>query len=147
VEVKVDGKTVKDLGRRGMYSGELSVGEGHEVEVAKPGYAPWKKTITPGVGDKAINEFAQLARQPMVIKFLSTPAGAKVLIDDKPRGSTPFDLEDLDPSVPHTVVFQKACYKDVTHTLLAGSASQDVDKKLEKKPNCPPAAPRPDPNE
>jgi hypothetical protein len=35
------------------------------------------------------------------------------------------------------VVFQKACYKDVTATIMAGSANQDIDRKLEKKPNCP----------
>ena len=73
----------------------------------------------------------------MVIKFSSTPASAKVVIDDKPRGNTPLTVDDLDPGANHTVVIEKACYKDVTATIMAGSASKDIDAKLEKKPNCP----------
>jgi hypothetical protein len=50
---------------------------------------------------------------------------------------TPFETGALDPSAPHTVIFQKACYEDETHTLLAGSASSEINKSLVKRSGCP----------
>ena len=112
----------------------MPLGKPFEIEVSKPGYVPWKKTMTLGETDKPpVDVWAELTKLQMVLKFDSNPTGAKLTIDDKPLGKTPLQVEDLDPSVPHTVLMQKDGYKDATHTVLPGTPTGDIVKVLEKK--------------
>ena len=137
-EIKVNGKVVKELGRPGIFSGELKVGEAHEIVVSKPGFAPWQKSLTPSASDKNINEFAgPLQPLKLVVKFTSTPDGAEVLVDGKAVGHTPFTIETVDPSATHAVVFRKKCHEDATHTILPGGGTINVEKTLARKSSCP----------
>jgi hypothetical protein len=133
-EVKVDGKVVRPLGSKPPAKAEMPVGKPFEIEVTKPGYLPWKKMLTLGETDKApIDVWAEMTKLQMLLKFDTTPTGAKVTIDDKPMGKTPLQVEDLDPSIPHSVLMQRDGFKDATHTVLPGTPSGDITKVLERK--------------
>ncbi len=138
-EVIIDGKVAKAMGVRDAWSGPLSIGQPHEVAVSKPGYSPWKKTLSLAAADGPHTEFVGLKRQPFKVSFLSEPPGADVLVDSAALGASPLTVETLDPSVTHTVVFQKRCFDNVTRTLVAGSPSTDVSVALlpAKKRGCP----------
>ncbi|HCF60764.1 MAG TPA: hypothetical protein DFS52_22535 [Myxococcales bacterium] len=136
-EIKINGKVVKELGRSGLYSDELTVGETYEVVVSKPGFEPWKRTLQPLPSDKQVNEFAgPLRRMKLVVKFTSTPTGADIIVNGKNLGATPLTVESLDPSATHAVLLRKRCYEDATHTIMPGGGNPTIDKKLEKKTSC-----------
>jgi len=136
-EVKINGKVVKELGVAGMYSGELAVGETHEVAVSKPGYETWRKTYEPKATDKPMNEFAgPLKRVATKVTFTSTPSGAEVELDGTKVGTTPVTVDTVDSSAIHSVVLRKRCFQDVTHTIVANSGDHTVDRKFTKKAPC-----------
>ncbi|MGC4115805.1 MAG: PEGA domain-containing protein [Myxococcales bacterium] len=133
-EIRIDGKVLRPLGSRPPAKSELPLNKPFEIEVTKPGFLPWKKTMTLGETDKPpVDVWAELTKLQMLLKFDSKPTGAKLIIDDKPVGKTPMQVDDLDPSIPHSVLMQKDGYKDASHTILPGTPSNDIVKELEKK--------------
>jgi len=91
---------------------EVTAGE-HFVVVEKEGYAKFEQKVAVEAG-QAITVTAQL-RSVGKVRFLSTPAGAEVVLDGKPAGKTPYeaDIEGGD----HVVTLRLEGYFDYEQAL------------------------------
>lgn len=94
VTATVDGARVlvdgQDLGAAPMVA---QVGEGlHVIEVSSPGFTSDRRELQLSAGDERALR-AQLELLPGQMVVTSEPAGAEVLIDDRPLGTTPIDEE------------------------------------------------------
>ncbi|MBS2021571.1 MAG: protein kinase [Deltaproteobacteria bacterium] len=85
---------------------------------AAPDKAKDKTALTPPAAEahkEPVKEVAAAKPSPPPqktrLKVITDPPGARVLLDDKPIGTTPAVVEDLDPSVLHFVSLQLDGYK------------------------------------
>jgi hypothetical protein len=94
---------------------DLSPGS-HRVRITKEGYRTWERDVTIKAGD-TVQFVAPLKRAEGGLSAKSEPKGAKVYLDGKMVGSTPFEGQDLSPGA-HTVRITKDGYqtweRDVT---------------------------------
>ena len=80
------------------------------TEAAKP--AEGEKTDKPAEGEKTAKPAeGEKAPEPAAItpmlKITSSPAGAEVVIDGIPRGTTPFSSKDITPDATHAITVKK----------------------------------------
>jgi len=75
---------------------------------AKPaGETPAKEAPLPPTPESP----AAPAIAPM-LRIASVPAGARVLLDGVPAGTTPISIKDIDPNADHTVIVQKEGFEN-----------------------------------
>jgi hypothetical protein len=68
----------------------------HELEVALAGYQTWKNTqLAPASGDREVS--VTLSRPKVKIRVNTTPSGAEIFVGDVKMGTSPKNLEGLDP--------------------------------------------------
>ena len=95
-------------------------GETAKTETAKPA-----DTAKPAEGGEAkpaegAKPAEAAAAVPPVLKITSSPAGAEVVIDGVPVGSTPFSSKEIDPSGTHAITVKKDGFE--THErMISGS--------------------------
>ena len=72
--IKVDGKTVENIGPDGKFSFQVEPGE-HRVELSLRGFKPFSTTVTAKAGEKRVPVNAGLtAIPPPVVEFSATPS-------------------------------------------------------------------------
>jgi len=100
-EVLLDGR---EMGRTPGAVLEDLPGATYQIEVRKPGYAPYTGPVTVRPNMR-IKLRVELLPNAALVRFASTPEGARVFLDDKPVGQTPLTLETVDPG-KHAVRFE-----------------------------------------
>lgn len=104
-----------------------------EVRVERDGFEPFLARIDPQSGDAArLRVVLRRERVTAHLAIVASPAGARVVVDGKPSGSTPLDLE-LTPG-PHRVVVAAPQYHDRDLSLtLVRDESRRIDVQLSAK--------------
>ncbi|MDF7801617.1 PEGA domain-containing protein [Pontiellaceae bacterium B1224] len=109
---------------------EVEAGEA-EVRVSKRGYIPFVSKIN-FEAQKPYSIEAKLESLPSGLSVLSTPEGAKVLIDRVSVGKTPLNLKDLKIG-PHEVTVSLEGYSTKTKTIyLEPDTNDSVEFDMEK---------------
>jgi uncharacterized protein (TIGR02266 family) len=79
-----------------------------------------KSSETPKPAEKPAETAAAAPSAPPMLKITSTPAGAEVVIDGVPVGTTPFSSKDVTPDGTHAISLKKDGYE--THErMISGS--------------------------
>jgi len=78
----------------------------HEVRVSAPGHAPGRRVVR-AVKDRLVVIEMDLAQLPGTIRVLSTVTGAKVYVDGKEAGQTPFEKSGYRPGTHAVMVLHR----------------------------------------
>lgn len=89
-----------------------------DVTVQLQGFASYRTSllVTP---DDTVRLDATLTSMPGSLEVVSNPSGARVFLNDQPRGETPLQLNDLDPG-SYIMRVSLRGHADVTRTLRIG---------------------------
>jgi hypothetical protein len=95
----------------------------HTVLLKKDGYY-MKKAVFSMPADSALSLEFELVK-PLDRVFVSSPAGAKISVDDKPAGVTPASAGKLKPGM-HSVVISLDGYNTVTDSVMVSPNGPDT---------------------
>jgi hypothetical protein len=130
-EVFLDGSS---LGKAPVERRDLDPGK-HFVVVRKDGFADYKREVVLVENQPLV--FAAELKAAGVLRFLSTPRGASVLIDGEPIGATPAQRPEVSAG-DHIVEFKMAGYFDSKQTIkVEGGKERVVAADLKALPTGP----------
>ncbi|MFA5679079.1 MAG: PEGA domain-containing protein [Pseudomonas sp.] len=89
---------------------------GETVRISLPGYKTWEKHLSATPGTQQTHDKVVLQPADAVLTLTSSPAGARVTVDQQYRGQTPLTL-DLEPGKSHRIALHLAGYKLHEQTL------------------------------
>jgi archaellum component FlaG (FlaF/FlaG flagellin family) len=110
-EVRIDGIIV---GTTPVTVEEVQAGVS-DVKVSKRGYTPYSKKMT-FVATKPYEINAELEALPSGLTVITTPVGAKIMIDNQPMGAAPVTVSDLKEG-PHEITASLEGYATKTKTI------------------------------
>ncbi|MFH2010766.1 MAG: PEGA domain-containing protein [bacterium] len=130
VRVSVNGTLRGDSpgGGQGLLVANLEVGR-HTIVASKPGYYVHDPVVATVRAGRRSRVTIRLRRMPAALKVLSSPPGAKVLLDDRPQGKTPLVLRDLEPTRRYRVTLAMPGYVTERRAVVApapGTADAEV---------------------
>jgi hypothetical protein len=110
----------------------LDTSKPHQLAVAKAGFETVTLPLTPTPGEEIVKEIElKVARGAISVR--STPPGAEVLLNNKSRGQTPVDLDDLDLAKSYRVALKAPHFQTVTKTVSfppSGETKQQIEEVL-----------------
>jgi hypothetical protein len=84
----------------------------------RPRPVPHKKGVAAGKADDAAGEAGDDSAN--IVRIISLPTGADVLIDGQAVGKTPFMGKDIDPASPHALTVRKDGFENHEHMVSPG---------------------------
>ena len=108
-------------------------GARHDIVVVKPGRQRWSQTVIVPAAGGEVRVMAFLKSMTVALHVKSTPPGADVYFDDEetPRGRTPYNVTDLDPSTVKKVRISLRDYAPEVRPIdFDGKADKTIDVKL-----------------
>jgi len=130
-EVFLDGSSI---GKAPVERHDLDPGK-HFVVVRKDGFADYKREVV--LVENQPTVFAAELKASGMLRFLSTPRGASVLIDGEPIGATPAQRPEVSAG-DHIVEFKMAGYFDSKQTIkVEGGKERVVAADLKALPTGP----------
>lgn len=110
-------------------------GKRHLLGLYLPGYKYWTTSFTTRPNETQ-NFHVQLARNYGALKISTEPAGALVMIDGSPSGSTPLVRDQLEPDTTHQVEVWLEGYNPVKQEVYIKAGSvEELHLSLEKGAN------------
>jgi serine/threonine protein kinase len=130
IEPAVDARVLVDGAQR--YSGplptvlrELPAGAA-SVRIEAAGFEPLTQVVTVSAGEVEELRAALIAEALPPVPITSTPAGARVLLDGAPSGTTPTVLTGLRPGARHTLQLVAEGQEPLTHEFVAEAGMQPL---------------------
>jgi hypothetical protein len=95
---------------------DLTASEPHKITISRPGYITQSITITL---DPERRKTLQVTLEKLIgsIKLSSEPSGAKVVLNDKKAGKTPFKRRGLEGGKTYDIILSKKGYEDHLETV------------------------------
>jgi serine/threonine protein kinase/formylglycine-generating enzyme required for sulfatase activity len=114
-------------------TGNIPIGE-HLIEIKKPSFQDWKKTVQ-FKGEEQLILQAALTPLSIALKIESVPSGAKILINNEEKGVTPYSAENLAPG-QYAVELRKPPYQSWKQTVeIKNAENKPLKVKLELAPS------------
>ena len=127
IEVQLQPDSLGELEEPPPASGPADLGEDLAPIEAAPAPTPRPRSAPTPAITATIPDLPQpVGTEPSTLFFASRPAGAKVLVDGAPAGSTPFSLEVADPGRSYAIEFRLEGFKTVRATATAPEAGATV---------------------
>jgi len=89
---------------------------GETVRLSLPGYKSWEKVLSAAAGSSQSHETVELKVADATLKLATSPAGARVTVNQAYRGQTPLTL-DLEPGETQKIALFHEGYKSHQRTL------------------------------
>ncbi len=103
----------KPLGKKTPFTiKKVPADQDHEIVLSLEGYEEKTESDVTVAPDDTEQVHIKLDPLPGSLKITSTPSGAEVVIDDKPRGKTPLTVKKLDRSRSYPIVIHKKGYEE-----------------------------------
>jgi serine/threonine protein kinase len=131
--VKLDGQKIDGSSPLRL---QLVPGKEHLIELDHPAYRSESLEISLGPRQEVRRQLA-LKEKTYELRVSSNPKGARVVLDGRALGTTPFEIKGVGASSPHHLVLEKAGYSAWATTLVYdGNDLRQIAIELEKTPSA-----------